>query len=77
MIPAAFFVNFFFFLKLIIYSASSLKDSQNLFIQPLRLYTSCLSSMLLNDDIIDTEKPDRVCYPTFNVNQFSGLFLHP
>ena len=33
--------------------------------------------MFLNDDIIDAEKPDRVCYPTFNVNEFSGLFLHP
>ena len=33
--------------------------------------------MFLNDDIIDTEKPDRVCYPTINVNEFSGLFLHP
>ena len=33
--------------------------------------------MLLDDDIVDTEKPDRVCSPTFVVYEFSGLFSHP
>ena len=33
--------------------------------------------MLLNDDIVDIEKPDGVCSPTFVVNEFSGLVLHP
>ena len=31
--------------------------------------------MLFNDDIVDTEKPDRICLPTFVVNGISGLFL--
>ena len=33
--------------------------------------------MLLNDDTVDTEKLDEVCSPTFVVDEFSGLFLHP
>ena len=44
--------------------------------QSLPLYTKCLLSMLLNDDIADTEKPYRICLPNFVVNEFSGLFLH-
>ena len=34
------------------------------------------SPMALNDDIVDTEKPDRICSLTFVVDDFSGLFLH-
>ena len=30
----------------------------------------------LNDDIVDIEKPDGICSPTFVVDEFSGLFLH-
>ena len=33
--------------------------------------------MLLNDDIVDIEKPDRICSLTFVVDEFLGLFLHP
>ena len=33
--------------------------------------------MLLNDEIVDIEKPDETCAPTFVVDDFSGLFLHP
>ena len=33
--------------------------------------------MLLNDNIVEIEKPDRKCLPTFVVNEYSGLFLHP
>ena len=33
--------------------------------------------MLLNDDIVDIEKPDGICLPTFIVDEFSGSFLHP
>ena len=33
--------------------------------------------MSLNDDIVDIEKPDRICTPTFAVYNLSGLFLHP
>ena len=57
--------------------ASSLKDSQNIFIQSLPLYTSWLFSMFLNDDIVDIEKPDVIYSSTFDVYGFSGLFLHP
>ena len=62
MIPTALFVNnfIFFFLKLVIFNACFLKDSQNFFIQSLPLYTSCLFSMLLNKDIVDIEKPDEM-----------------
>ena len=37
----------------------SLNDSQNLFKQYLPLYTSCFS-VLLNEDIVDIEKPDGI-----------------
>ena len=56
--------------------ACSLKDLQNFSMQSLPLYT-CLFFMLLNDDTVDTEKLDEVCSPTFVVDEFSGLFLHP
>ena len=42
----------------------------------LRLYTSCLFSLGLNDDIVDIEEPNGIWSPTFVVNDFSGLFLH-
>ena len=48
------FVNNFIF-KLIIFIVCSFKDSQHFFIQPLPLYTLCLYSMLLNDDVLDIE----------------------
>ena len=50
--------------------------SQNLFMQSLPLYTLCLFSMLLNESIVDIEKPDGICLLTFVVDGFSGLFLH-
>ena len=55
---------------------SSLKDLQNLFLQSLPLYASCLFPMLLNDNIVDIEKSDGICSPTFVVDELSGLFLH-
>ena len=55
----------------------SLKDSQNFFIQPLPLYTACLFSMFLNEDIVDIEKPNRICSSSCVVNEFSGIFSHP
>ena len=33
--------------------------------------------MLRNDNTVDTEKPDEICWLTFVVDEFSGLFLHP
>ena len=64
-------------LLLIVFIVCSLKNSQNVFIQSLPLYISCLFSMLLKEDILDIEKPDGICTLTFEVDEFSGLFLHP
>ena len=33
--------------------------------------------MLLNEDIVDIEKPGGICSLTYVVEEFSGLFLHP
>ena len=52
--------NFFIFKVNYIHCVLSLKESQNLFIQSLPLYTSCLFSMLLNDDLADIEKPGQL-----------------
>ena len=70
------FVNnfIFFFIKLIIFIASSLKNSQNFFMRYLPLSTSCLFSMLLNEDIVDIEKPDGICSLTFVVDEFQYYF---
>ena len=32
--------------------------------------------MLLNENIVDIEKPDGICLLTFVVDEFLGLFLH-
>ena len=32
--------------------------------------------MLLNEGIVDIEKPDIICSLTFVVDKFSGIFLH-
>ena len=45
--------------------------------QSLYLYTSCLFSMLLNEDIIDIEKPEGICSLTLVAHKFSVSFLHP
>ena len=61
---------FFRLIKLIIFIACSLKDSQNLFIKSLPLNTLSFFYMLLNDDIVETQEPDGICSPTFVVNEF-------
>ena len=61
----------FYFLKLIIFTACPLKDSQNFFMQFLLLYPSCLLSMLLNDNVVDIEKPDGICSLTSVIDGFS------
>ena len=33
--------------------------------------------MLLKEDIVEIEKPDEICSLTFDVDEFSGLFVHP
>ena len=63
--------------KTIISITCSLKGSQNFFMQSLPMYTSCLFSLLLNDNIVDIEKPDETGSVTFVVDEFSRLFLHP
>ena len=73
MIPAA----HFFFLKLIASIEYSLKKGQKFFIQSLLPYTSCLFSMLLNQDIVDIEKADGICSLTFVKDEFSRLLLYP
>ena len=55
----------------------SLKSSQNFFMQSLPTYTLCLFSMLLNVDIADIEKADKIRSPTFVVDQLSRLLWHP
>ena len=44
------------FLNSVIFIVCSLKNLQNFFVQSLPLYTSCLFSMPLNEDIVDIEK---------------------
>ena len=41
------------------------------------LYKSCIFSLLLNDYIVESENRDGICSPTFVVNNFLELFLHP
>ena len=36
--------------------------------QSLALFTSCWFSLLLNENIVDIEKPDGICSPTFVVD---------
>ena len=64
--------SFFFFLKLIVFFACSLKDSQNFFIHKTTSAYTMLIFYALNDDIVDIEKPDGICLPTFVVEEFSG-----
>ena len=33
--------------------------------------------MVLNDNIVEIEKPDELCSATFVVDNFSGSFLYP
>ena len=80
MIPSSLLltISFFFFLKLIIFIACSLKNSLNIFIQAFCLYTSCLFSMVLNEDTVGIKKPEGICLLIFVVDElYSGLFSHP
>ena len=67
--PPLLITSFFLFLKLIIFIERSLENSQNFFMQSLPLYTSCLFSMLLNEDILEIEKPDGIFSFTFVVDK--------
>ena len=52
----------------------SYKVSQNFFIQSSALQTSWLFSMILNNDIVETEEPGGICSLIFFVYEFTGLF---
>ena len=54
----------------------SLKDSRNLFMQSLLLYTSGFISMPSNVHIVDIENPQGICSATFVVDDFYEIFLH-
>ena len=74
----SFVSNFIFFLFDINYLCCVLfQNSKNPFMQSLPLYTLCLFSILLHDDVLDIEKPNRICSPTFDVDEFSGFLLYP
>ena len=45
--------------------------------ESLPMYTFFSFSMLLNGNITDLEKPDRICLPTIVIDKLSGLLLHP
>ena len=72
---SSFVYNFIFFFLKLFFLRALLKI--HFFMQSLLPYTSCLFSMLLNEDIVDIEKPHGICSLTFVVDEFSGLFLHP
>ena len=77
-VPAALLIiSSFFLFKTNYFIVCSLKNSQNFFRQSLSLYTSCLFSMLLNQDIADIEKSDGICSINSVVDEFSGFLLHP
>ena len=71
MIPAACLLMTLYFLfkinylhYVLSYGLTKSLQSCNL-MQSLPLYISCLFSMFFNDDIVDIEKPDGICSPTF------------
>ena len=70
-------ILFLFFLILIIFVVCSCQNSKNHFMQSLPLYTLCLFSILLHDDILGIEKPNIICSPTFDVDEFPGFLLYP
>ena len=69
--------SFFPFLRLIIFIAGSLNDSQNFFHVIFTSIYIIRIAYALNDDIVDIEKPDIICLLTFVVDKLSGLFSHP
>ena len=69
-------ISFFSFLNQF-FSFRVLLRIRKTFMQSLPLNTSCLFRTPLNDNIVDTEKPDGIYSPTFVADNFSGLFLHP
>ena len=64
-------------LELNIFIHALMKIHKKNFVQSLPLYTSCLFSMSLNDNIVDIEKSYGICSLSSAEDDFSGLFLHP
>ena len=71
----------YFFSKLIIFIACSIKDLQIFFMQYLSLYIVCLFSTPSNVHIVSIEYTQGICSPTFLAYDFTNLFyifhLHP
>ena len=57
--------------------ACSPKVSQNFFMKILTLYTFRLISMILNDDLVNIEKPDAICSPTFGLHEIFKTIFTP
>ena len=74
MIPAAFLLITSFFLRLIIFIACSLKDSQN-FLKQFSALQTFIFFIFLNEDIVDIEKPDGIYLFSFVVEEYSVLFF--
>ena len=70
------FMLLFFFLILTIFIVCSFNNSQNLFVQSLPVFTLHLFSMLLNEDLVGIEKPEKISSLTFVIDELSELFLH-
>ena len=70
------FVNgiIFFFSKLIIFIECSLKDSQNLFMQPSPQYLSCSFNYTIKYPYCEYRQD--ICSPTFVLDNFSKLPLN-
>ena len=76
MITAVLLIISFFLFKINCLPLRNYKTfSYNLCIQS--LYTLCIFSMLLNEDIVGIGKPYGIPSLTFVGDEFSALFLHP
>ena len=76
MIPAVSLLRTFFFVQ-INYLHQVLSYRFFFFMQSLPLYASCLFFMLLKNKIVEIEKTDGICSPTFTVDELLRLLLHP
>ena len=73
--------NTFFFSKSIILLLRVLLEIKILFScslkQSFARHKVCLFSMCSNPQIVDIDYPQRICWPIFVVEDFSGLFSDP
>ena len=59
------------------FSAYSLKNSQNVLIQSFQQHKECFFSIPSNVQIVDIEYPQGICSTIFVAQEFFGLFAHP